>query len=1067
MSEPALSVRLTGRTGLRRGGDGPGVEAGGPGGLGRLAFAYLVVHRGRPVPREELAEVLWGDRLPRTWDTSLRVIMSRLRTWLETAGLDRSEALTSALGCYQLHLPAATEIDVEEAADALVRARAALEGADPAAARAEAERAVRLAGRGFLPGGAGPWVERQQAAWEDLGTRALETLAEAALAAGDAGAALAAADQAVARQPIRESAHLLRIRAHAAAGNRGEALRAYEGLRQVLADELGVPPSPLAEAAYLALLRDGGPAPVPPGPVRLPAALSSLVGRDADVEGITARLLTSRLVSLVATAGLGKTRLALEVARRTGPSFTDGATFVSLAEVLDARAVAGRALEALGEAEEPTRAPEAALAEVVADRHLLLVLDNCEHVVDAAAALVARLLQAAPRLTVLATSREPLGVPGEQVWRVPPLSPADAERLFVERASAGGGVVGPDASVATVCRRLDGIPLAIELAAARAGTLPPAEIAARLDDRFQLLTGGARTSPERHRSLAAAIDWTYDALPAGEQHLLQRLSRFAGPFSLDAVEAVAHDGDGAGAGAVDTLGALVARSLVQVVGDGRYRLLETIRSYAAGKRDASGDGEDSRLRLVAWAADLAERAEARLSGPEQAVWLDRLESDHANLLGALAVGGGSVDGLRLAAALGRFWEMRGRLHEGRDRLRAVLAEAPDDAPLLLRARAENAAALLAQRQGDYAAAASRLQQSLSLRRRAGDRLGVAVALHGLGNLAALEHDTAAARRLYQESLVVAGELGDAAVAAAAHDNLGWVAHAEGDFARARRSYEQALALHRQAGDEHGAALVLGHLGDLAYQQGDYAQAASRHEESLVIRTALGDRAGRADSLATLGHLAMDGGALAQARALLGESLAIRRELGDRAGLPDALISLADLALLTGDRDGARVPLEAATAAAEATRDGASLGHVLVHRGRLALAEGRPGDAARHYADAQRIAGGLGRDTVTAEWLEGSGAALVAGSGAVAGTRLLAAASRLRDALGAPVPPYERPMRQREIVAARAALGDDGFAAAWAAGRALTLDGALAEAGRALRGLAAGARGGAPPRSGEG
>lgn len=1047
----ALRVALTGSVGIEAGSDR--VDTAGLGRLGRLAFAYLVCHRDRPVPRDELADVVWGEDLPRTWETALRVVASKLRTWLEGAGLGRTEVLTSGFGTYQLHLPPDAVVDVEEAVAAIESAQEALAVGDAAAARAHAAAAAETAAREFLPGATGTWVERRQDELRELRAAALEVGAEAALALGDGAAATLAAEEAVALEPLRESAHLLLIRARAAAGNRAEALRAYERLRRSLGEELGVSPSQGAEALYLSLLGEEPVAPERTGPARavagvagLPADLSPFVGREAELAELAGLVAAGRCVTVAGTGGLGKTRMAVTAARAVAAP--DGAVLVPLADAGEPAAVAGLALASFGLAEEPGRRPLDTLAAALAGRRMAVVVDNCEHVVEAAAELVAAVLAAAPGCTVLATSRQPLLVPGEIVWRAPPMGTGDAARLFVDRATAADPtfrvVSGQEPLLDAVCQRLEGIPLALELAAARADVLSLAEIAARLDDRFRLLTGGPRTAPSRHQTLRAAVDWSYESLPPAERDLFERLSVFAGAFTLDAAGAVAGDGGDV----LDGLSGLVRRSMVVVAGRGgadatRYRMLETLREYAAERLATSGRAGGAHAALVVWALRLAESAEPHLDGPDQRVWLERLAADHPNLRAALAAAAPGEPAVRLATALGRFWEVRGHLSEGRQALRDVLGAG--DAPPLLRARALNAAALLAQRQGDYAAARSRLEESLGLRRQAGDRLGVAAALHGLGNLAALARDLETARRLYEEALDAGRQLGDPALMAAALDNLGWVAHVSADFPSARGYYEEALALQRSLGDVRGVALVLGQLGDLAYQQGEYVRAAACHAESLELRSQLGDRAGRADSLATLGHLALHEGDLDLARHRFAETLAIREELGDRAGLPSAHTNLADLALLGRDASTAGRHLDAAAAAARAARDGATLAHVLVHRARVAQAAGDGQGAAACYAEAAAAAGELAADSVTAEWMEGVAAALADRGEAEVGARLIGAAAGLRDAIGAPVPPHERPSHDADVAAVRSALGHAAFVAATEAGRSADLDEVLAEA----------------------
>ncbi|HEV3497400.1 MAG TPA: BTAD domain-containing putative transcriptional regulator, partial [Actinomycetes bacterium] len=582
----------------------------------------------------------------------------------------------------------------------------------------------------------GPWVERRQGELREVQLRALEVQADADAAVADWAGALRAAEEVVAVEPFRESAYLRLMHAHAGAGNRGEALRAYERCRRVLSEELGVSPSPPTEAAYLALLGvepDASPEPPPsepPGPVsNLPLQLTRLVGRDEELAAVEKALSGTRLLTLTGTGGVGKTRLAIAAAAEVAAEFADGAFLVELAPLADADLLPQQVLAALGLREEAGQSPAGTLAAHLRSRHLLLVLDNCEHLVGPAAVLAEGLLRTCPRLTVLATSREPLGVPGEATWRVPSLSTAGATALFTERARA----VRPDFTVdeaaapvvAHLCRRLDNIPLAIELAAARTIALSVEEIAERLDDRFRLLSGGARTAVPRQQTLRAMVDWTYGSLSDLERRVFDRLAVFGSTFDVAAAEQVVA-GDGVEEGdVVDVLTALVNKSLLVAErpaagGVTRYRLLETMRHYARERLAESGQAAAVRARHLARAVAMAQAAEAELDGPDQAAVLDRLEGEHDDLRVALAwgtSGGDAEPALRLATALGRFWEVRGHLSEGRSWLEAALsAGGGGDAPGL-RAVALNGAAVLAQHQGDYAAAQGLYEHSLALRRR--------------------------------------------------------------------------------------------------------------------------------------------------------------------------------------------------------------------------------------------------------------------------------------------------------------------------------------------------------------
>ena len=1050
-----IRISLAGRVAVEA--DGVAVDEGGLGRLGRMALAYLVAERHRPVTRAELAELLWGDELPRSWETSLRGVALRLRGVLAAAGLAPAEALTSAFGCWQLLLPPDTEVDLEAAAADLAGAKAALAEGQDDDARTLAAHAAAVAGRGFLPEGEGAWVERRQAELRELHLRALETVADAAAATTDWAGALRAAEEAVSVEPFRESAHLRLMQAHAGAGNRGEALRAYERCRRVLAEELGVSPSPPTEAAYLDLLGEE-PAPTPPGaadvpPTNLPFLLTRLVGRDDELAQVEKALAEARLLTLTGTGGVGKTRLALAAAAELAPRYGDGAFLVELAPLADPDLVPQQVLAAVGVREEAGQGPAATLTAHLRARHLLLVLDNCEHLVGPSAALAQALLQACPRLTVLATSREPLGVPGEATWRVPSLSPAGAVALFAERARA----VRPDFAVtddvalalAQVCARLDHIPLAIELAAARTSALSVEEIASRLDDRFRLLSGGARTAVPRQQTLRAMVDWTYDALSAVERRVFDRLAVFGSTFGLEAATQVAG-GDGVEPGdVVDVLTGLVDKSLVLAERPGGggptgYRLLETMRMYARERLAESGEAAAVRSRHLARGVAVAQAAEGELEGPDQAATLDALEAEHDDLRVALAwgtSGGDAEPALRLATALGRFWEVRGHFREGRGWLEAALTAGGGGDWPGLRATALNWAAVLAQHQGDYAAAHGLYEHSLALRRRLDDRPGVAAALVGLGNLAALQGQLGQARAQFSEAASIGRDLDLPQVVAAALTNQGWVAHAGGDLDGARALYEDALAARRGVGDGHGTALVLANLGDLALQQGDLATASDLHTEGLELRRRLGDRSGVADSLAALGKVALARGERGRARALHAEGLAERRRVGDRPGMPASLSALAELSRLDGDALTATALLEEALAVATELDDRHCATLALLHLARLARDQGEPARADALYRQASPVAddGHVPPTAHTATWLEGLAAVALADGRLDRAARLLGAADALRHATGTPLPAHEAADRNDAVAGASAGLGETPFRAALAAGRSMSLD----------------------------
>jgi non-specific serine/threonine protein kinase len=679
-------------------------------------------------------------------------------------------------------------------------------------------------------------------------------------------------------------------------------------------------------------------APAHAGPNNLPAGATAFVGRAREVAEVKRLLAAQRMVTLTGPGGCGKTRLAVRVAADLLPAYADGAWFVDLAGLADPALVPQAAATAMGLREEAGRPPAETLAAHAASRELLLVLDNCEHLAAACAALAGSLLAAAPRCRVLATSREALGVAGEARWLTPPLSappagdaPAagpeqalqfESVRLFVERAKAAQAsfaLTDRNAeAVAGICRELEGIPLAVELAAARVSVLPVAQILVRLKDRFRLLTGGSRDASARQQTLRAAVDWSYDLLSPEERALFNRLSVFAGGLSLEAAEAVC-----AGEGidelqVLDLLAHLADKSLVVpeegAGGAARYRLLETLRQYGRERLAACGEEAAVRERHGAYYLSLAESAEAGMTGPEEAVWLPRLAESHDNFRAALRQAverGDAARALRLAGALWQFWWLRGFWREGSGWLAAALRLASPDGPTPGRVKALRGAAVLARGMGEFDSALEHLGECVQLARRFGDRGEMAAALRELGNVADDRGDWEAERRYYTESLALYRELDDRRGLAGTLHNLGNLEHGLGEFAKARAYYEEALALKRRLGNRTTEALSLNGLGAVAFDQGDLETARRCNEQGLAIQRETGDREGIAFSLGELGALAMCRGDFAQARACFSESLSILADLGDKRDLARALERFAELAAAEGRHRHALVLLGAA------------------------------------------------------------------------------------------------------------------------------------------------------------
>jgi non-specific serine/threonine protein kinase len=666
------------------------------------------------------------------------------------------------------------------------------------------------------------------------------------------------------------------------------------------------------------------------GPSNLPSQLTSFIGRRRERAEVRRLFGSSRVVTLTGPGGSGKTRLGIQVATDMLTEQPDGAWLVELESLDDPALVPQSLARVLDITEEPGRPLLETLAATIAEREILVLLDNCEHLASAVASTAETLLRGCPSLKILATSREPLGLRGELVWRVPTLSVPDPRtsavktkeavarfesvRLFVDRAVA----VHPSfqltdknaPTIAQICHRLDGIPLAIELAAVRVKVLAVEKILDRLSDRFQLLTGGTRTALPRHQTLRATMDWSYELLSGKERALLQRASVFAGGFTLESAEGICPEGEIKDADVLDLLSALVDKSLVvseETENGGRYRLLETIRDYGAEKLREGGDSEMLAVRHANFFVILAEAAESELRGPEQGHWLTLLEEDHDNLRLAMRTCLGRRDAagaLQMAGALWRFWYVRGYWEEGRKRIGEALAMLESLPPTIERAKALYGGGVLTRVRGDFPTAEALIRESLKIAIALDARGAVADALYEMGNIANQREDLVQARTFYEQALALRRELEDRPGIALTSHGLAVVAYAMGDPAAARTLYEEAIAIQRERGNLRSEAAGLNGLGDVALYQGDLAKAREYQNRSLAIQRQLGDKSGIAFSLRLLGRVAVRDGDIPSARQLLIESLEIFKEVGDTGGVVDVIEAMAELWAAGGNSERA-------------------------------------------------------------------------------------------------------------------------------------------------------------------
>ena len=1078
----------------------------------RSFVKLLALTSGHRLHREQVMEFLWPHLDPAAASNNFRKILHTVRRTLEPGSSAESGQYCRVVDDVVALAPAgAAWIDVDAFAAAAADAR---QRGDPAVYRA----ALDLYAGDLLP-------EDQYEEWstnrrEALHQECLSLLADLAAiyeSRHDEARAIETLQLLVSRDAGREDAHHGLMRLYALGGQRQQALRQYQILKESLSREFEAQPDEASRRLYEDIQAGRFPHPDsqsvkvtrPPadfraaGRTNLPLQLTSFVGRAREIAELRSSMVDGRQLTLTGAGGVGKTRLALEVAARLVQEFSDGIWLADLSVLADAALVPQTVAGIVNVREEPGRPLTAALGDYFLAKHTLLVLDNCEHVAGACAQLAEYLLRRCPDLHVLATSREVLGMQGERVHRVASLSVPDlrrpcsaaelgefeAVRLFIDRAGLsqpGFALTDENApEVARICAHLDGIPLAIELAAARLASLSVDAIAARLDSRFRLLTGGTRTALSRHQTLRAAMEWSYDLLSEPERALLRRLSVFAGGFTLEAAQALGATDRADEMAVLELLGRLVDKSMVQLerpTGAARYRLLETVRDFVRDKLVEAQEADSARRAHAVFFLGFAERAAPELRGPRQASWLDRLEAEHDNLRAALEWSLSQEHdetGLRLAAALAGYWHGRGYLSEGREWLERAQQHGGEERAAF--PKALEGAARLAFAQDDFERAVTIMEKAVPLARAGDDPQILMLSLAWLGHAVWHQGDRPRGVALCVESEALCRSAGSGWAAAVTLAEVATVALHEDDPERAIRLLEESLALFRAAGDTAGIAQCLHQLGVQATNQGDYAKAASFMQEALELQRHLGRKPAAAASLIRLGRIALlrgqyreaialleagaalqdelgktwdvpyrkaslglavlAAGDLARAAALFEESLAVRSRGGYRgsymAGSADALLGLGIVARYREDYSRARQLLEDSLKSFRAAGDAEGGSAALYQLGLVARIENDLERATELLRESLASRQARGDRLGVADCVEAMAAVARLRGSPEAAARLMGLGGALREETRAPRWALDQAWHDRESASLRSALGEKAFAAAYAAGAGLS------------------------------
>ncbi len=884
-------------------------------------LAYLLLHRDAPQSRRYIAFSLWPDSTEKQAHTNLRYLLHSLRQTLPEPDYFLSADSLTLQWCPDTPFT----LDVADFETGVMEATTST----------SLKKAIDLYRGELLPDCYDDWIQPNRERLREMSIEALERLIWLLEQEKDYLSAIRSAERLLHQDPLREGTYRHLMRLHALSGDRLGVVRTYQTCANVLKRELDIEVSPATQDAYQQFIQMKIPSttfagvPFKPRSTNLPIPLTSFIGREGQVDELRQLLLqrsdkgaATRLLTLTGPGGCGKTRLAIEVASGLVGTFKDGVWLIELASLSDPRLLPQAVARIFNLHEQQERLLIETLTGYLETKQILLVLDNCEHLLDACAQLIMSLLQVCPQMHILATSRERIHIPGETVWQVPPLTIPDrhdqesfdgwkrsaAVRLFVDRATS----ILPTfelnrqnaGSIVEICRRLDGIPLAIELAAARINVITINEIAERLQDRFALLTGGSRMALPKHQTLGATMDWSYALLPENEQALLRGLSVFAGGWTLEAAEAI-HASDRQ---ALDLLHRLVDKSLIiskAHEGSTRFWMLETIRQYAHEKLVETGEEVEMQNRHLRYFLAFSEKADAERSGPNQIAWLNRLEIDHDNLRSALSwalqnsqtTGEGNPYqdiGLRLLKALWNFWYVHNHWSEGRRWMEAALLQEGGDTTL--RAWVLLAYGCLAQFQTDYEPATAALEKSLRIFQKSGEKHGIAQTLFWQSMILSDQANPELAIETIQKSITLDREAGNKEGVAYSLHLLGEIYNDSGEHIQAIRLFEESLVIFREMGDQWGIALSLVTLAKAAYYQQDYLRAEKLSQECLGVWRQLDDKRMIGIALTVLGGTYLRMKRYDQARSCYLQTIDLFYRAGDRFGLCDVLEGLAELAI---------------------------------------------------------------------------------------------------------------------------------------------------------------------------